>query len=275
MGTTQVLKSADAASPAFSVRRLRKSFGNNHVLRDVSFEVAPGETVAIIGPSGSGKSTLLRCLNFLESYDAGEVFFMGELVGYRDSATRRRRPEGEIDRLRSHLGMVFQNFNLFPHKTVLENVIEAPVLVRRQPREEAIRHARELLTRVGLRNKQDSYPATLSGGQQQRAAVARALAMRPKAMLFDEPTSALDPELVGEVLDVMKDLAAEGMTMLVVTHEMTFARDVADRVLVMDGGIIIEDGPPASIFERPTQERTRTFLQRVLRHVAATEETGA
>jgi polar amino acid transport system ATP-binding protein len=257
------LVSADA-TPAFEVRGLCMAYGRQGVLHDVSFSVATGETVAIIGPSGSGKSTLLRCLNFLEEYQAGEVYFEGRLVGYQPGPRRRRDGERNIDRLRSELGMVFQSFNLFPHKTVLGNLIEAPIVVRGEKRQPAIERARQLLRRVGLEDKADAYPETLSGGQQQRAAIARALAMQPRAMLFDEPTSALDPELVGEVLDVMAGLAKEGMTMLVVTHEMGFAREVAGRVIVMDSGRIIETGPPSQVFTAPTHERTRSFLNRVL-----------
>lgn len=270
MGTNEVLTAtfADAGpapSAALTVRGLTKAFGSYRVLDGVSFDVRQGETVAIIGPSGSGKSTLLKCLNFLEGYDAGEVHFMGRLVGYATTGGRRRRDkEGNIDRLRSKLGMVFQSFDLFPHMTVLENLIEAPMLVNREKRAEATERARALLQRVGLSDKADAYPATLSGGQQQRAAIARALAMQPAAMLFDEPTSALDPELVGEVLDVMQALAAQGMTMVVVTHEMSFARDVADQVLIMDRGRIIERGPPDEVFSNPRTERARAFLQRVL-----------
>jgi polar amino acid transport system ATP-binding protein len=251
---------------AFEVRGLSKSFGSLTVLRGVSFEVHEGETVAIIGPSGSGKSTLLRCLNFLDEYEEGQVVFKGQAVGYKiDGRSRRvRDSERNINRIRSNAGMVFQSFNLFPHMTVLQNVIEAPVLIRRTPRSVAIEEAKALLGRVGLADKAEAYPGTLSGGQQQRAAIARTLAMKPDAILFDEPTSALDPELVGEVLDVMKDLANEGMTMIVVTHEMAFARDVADRVLVMDQGTIIESGPPETVFSRPQSPRTRMFLQRVL-----------
>jgi polar amino acid transport system ATP-binding protein len=252
---------------AFDVKDLWKSFGNNQVLRGVSMEVHVGEMIAIIGPSGSGKSTLLRCLNFLEEFEGGDILFMGRPVGYRrgPDSKRIRVPAPEMDRLRSELGMVFQSFNLFPHKTVLENVIEAPIIVRRRPRVDAIADARRILDSVGLADKVGDYPAYLSGGQQQRAAIARALAMNPKVMLFDEPTSALDPELVGEVLDVMQGLARGGMTMIVVTHEMGFARDVANRVLVMDQGQVIEQGSPDVIFTEPRTERARAFLERVLR----------
>jgi polar amino acid transport system ATP-binding protein len=248
------------------VRGLHKSFGKLEVLRGVSFEVKRGEVMAIIGPSGSGKSTLLRCLNFLEEYQAGEVLFDNTLVGYRDDSAGRRRLDSErnVRRIRARLGMVFQSFNLFPHKTVLENVIEGPVVVKGQPRAEAEAAARALVARVGLTDKLDTYPTKLSGGQQQRAAIARALAMQPAAMLFDEPTSSLDPELVGEVLEVMQSLAADGMTMVVVTHEMGFARRVADRVMMMDEGEIVELGPPEQIFGKPESPRTAEFLRRVL-----------
>jgi ABC-type histidine transport system ATPase subunit len=253
-------------APLIQVRDLRKRFGKLEVLRGVSFDVKRGEVLAIIGPSGSGKSTLLRCLNFLEAYEAGQVLFDGTLVGYRKDASDRLRPDSErnIRRVRARMGMVFQSFNLFPHKTVLENVIEGPVVVQRVPRAEAEDRARTLIARVGLTDKLTTYPTLLSGGQQQRAAIARALAMQPDAMLFDEPTSALDPELVGEVLEVMRTLAAEGMTMVVVTHEMAFARQVADRVMMMDRGEIVELAEPARIFGAPSSPRTAEFLRRVV-----------
>jgi polar amino acid transport system ATP-binding protein len=270
MGQAEILAPVPTSADetlAFRVRGLRKSFGGIEVLRDISMDVRQGETVAVIGPSGSGKSTLLRCLNFLEEFDAGDVSFMGRPVGFKiESDGRRTRDSAHnANRLRSELGMVFQNFNLFPHRTVLGNLIEAPILVNRKPRDEAIRDARQLLERVGLADKEAAYPATLSGGQQQRAAIARALAMNPKAMLFDEPTSALDPELVGEVLDVMQDLARGGMTMIVVSHEMEFARGVASRILIMDKGQIIEEGKPDDVLSNPRTERAREFLERVLR----------
>jgi polar amino acid transport system ATP-binding protein len=253
-------------TPLIQVRGLHKKFGKLEVLRGVSFEVKRGEVMAIIGPSGSGKSTLLRCLNFLEQYESGEVLFDDTLVGYRKDASGRMKLDNEsnIRRVRARMGMVFQSFNLFPHKTVLENVIEGPLVVQRTPRAEAEERARVLIARVGLTDKLTAYPAKLSGGQQQRAAIARALAMQPAAMLFDEPTSALDPELVGEVLEVMQALAAEGMTMVVVTHEMGFARQVADRVMMMDHGEIVELAPPAQIFGAPESPRTAEFLRRVL-----------
>ena len=251
---------------AIRVRGLHKHFGANHVLRGIDLTIARGEVLVIIGPSGSGKSTLLRCLNFLEEYDAGEVWFGEHLVGYR------RRPDGALVRdrersiaaVRARMGMVFQSFNLFPYKTVLQNVIEGPVIVQRQAPAEARAHGLALLAKVGIADKADAYPSRISGGQQQRAAIARALAMRPEAMLFDEPTSSLDPELVGEVLDVMRGLAAEGMTMVVVTHEMGFARDVADRVVMMDEGVLVEAGAPAEIFRAPRRPRTAEFLRRVI-----------
>jgi ABC-type polar amino acid transport system ATPase subunit len=248
------------------IRNLQKSFGEHRVLKGIDLDISKGEVLVIIGPSGSGKSTLLRCLNFLEEYDHGEVLFDGQLVGYRKASHNRMIKDSarEIANIRKRMGMVFQSFNLFPHMTVLENVIEGPVHVRKVGRSDAERDARTLLDRVGLGSKINEYPSKLSGGQQQRAGIARALAMNPEVMLFDEPTSALDPELVGEVLDVMKALAADGMTMIVVTHEMGFARDVADRVVVMDDGSIVEIGPPAEIFSHPAQARTAEFLRRVL-----------
>jgi polar amino acid transport system ATP-binding protein len=249
-----------------AARNVQKSFGSLHVLKGIDLDITRGEVLVIIGPSGSGKSTLLRCLNFLEDYDHGEIRFCGQLVGYRDgrNGVRVKESAGKTAAIRARMGMVFQSFNLFPHMTVLENVIEGPVRVQRRNRAEVIAEAKVLIERVGLGAKTDEYPSKLSGGQQQRAAIARALAMRPEVMLFDEPTSALDPELVGEVLEVMKSLAAE-MTMVVVTHEMGFARDVADRVMVMDEGAVIEIGPPERIFSAPAQPRTAEFLRRVLR----------
>lgn len=247
------------------LRRIRKTFGQVVVVRDVSLRVARGEVLTIVGPSGSGKTTLLRCINHLERPDSGEVWVDGHLVGQR-ATQGRLKPLKERD-LRPHraeVGMVFQQFNLFPHLTVLENLIEAPMSVRRLTRTASIEIADELLGKVGLVDKRGEYPSRLSGGQQQRVAIARALAMSPKVMLFDEVTSALDPELVGEVLSVMGKLAAEGMTMIVVTHEMGFARDVANRIVVMDEGVIIDEGAPADILNHPTNPRTRTFLKRVL-----------
>jgi len=235
------------------MRNVCKSFGSIEVLKNFNLELSEGEKVVIIGPSGSGKSTVLRCINRLEPIQSGNIFFEGQEITAKT----------DLSVLRTKIGMVFQRFNLFPHKTVLENVIEAPIVVRRTSRSEARQMALGLLERVGLADKCDSYPKELSGGQQQRVAIARALAMNPKIMLFDEPTSALDPELVGEVLLVMKRLAEEGMTMVVVTHEMAFAREVADRVIFMDQGIIVEAGSPKDIFENPVQERTQMFLKRI------------
>jgi len=238
-----------------ALRDVRKSFGTNLVLDGISLEVSQGEVVCVIGVSGSGKSTLLRCVNGLESYDSGEVVVDGRRVD---------RDKHHIVAIREKVAMVFQRFNLFPHRTALENVIEGPVYVKGEPRAQAIERARALLVRVGLAGKEDDYPHRLSGGQQQRVAIARALAMQPKAILFDEPTSALDPELVGDVLGVMRKLADDGMTMVVVTHEMGFARDVADRVLFIDGGVIVEQGPAKSVLNQPQHPRTQDFLRRVL-----------
>ena len=247
-----------------SVRGVHKFFGDLHVLQGIDLDIAPGEVCVILGPSGSGKSTLLRCLNLLEEISAGRVYVDGELLGYREDAAGvlHERRDKEIAAQRSRIGMVFQRFNLFPHKTALENVMEAPIQVLKRPRKEARRQALELLDRVGLADRADHYPAELSGGQQQRVAIARALAM--EIMLFDEPTSALDPELVGEVLQVMQDLAASGMTMAVVTHEIGFAREVADQVVFMDGGIIVEAGSPAEVIDNPQSERTKEFFSKVL-----------
>jgi polar amino acid transport system ATP-binding protein len=247
--------------------RVRKHFGTLQVLKDFSLEVAPKEVVCLIGPSGSGKSTFLRCVNHLEKIDAGRLSVDGELVGYRQqNGQLYELPESEIARKRSEIGMVFQRFNLFPHMTALGNVSEGPIRVKGIRRRDAVAQGRELLQRVGLEDKIDEYPARLSGGQQQRVAIARALAMHPKLMLFDEVTSALDPELVKEVLDVMRALAREGMTMIVVTHEMGFAADVGDRVVFLDGGVIVEEGPARKLIENPTEERTKRFLGLVLEH---------
>src|SRR5262245_3819367 len=234
---------------------VHKSFGVNHVIRGFSAAITKGEVVCIIGPSGSGKSTILRCINGLESYDEGDIRIEGLRVDRRDRAIRA---------VRMQVAMVFQRFNLFPHRTALENVVEGPIYVKKEPREDAIRAGRALLARVGLSDKEQAYRAALSGGQQQRVAIARALAMAPKAILFDEPTSSLDPELVGEVLGVMRALAKDGMTMIVVTHEMTFAREVADRVLFLDQGVIAEQGPAREILTAPRNPRTQDFLRRVL-----------
>ena len=251
-------------SPILRIQNVHKRFGDLHVLKGISLDVEAGGVVTVIGPSGSGKTTLLRCVNFLEAYDEGEIFLEETLVGYRKlpNGGRTMRPEMEIAAARIEIGMVFQSFNLFPHKTALENVMLAPEYVRRVAREDARRAAERLLEKVGLADKQDEYPGRLSGGQQQRVAIARALAMEPKVMLFDEVTSALDPELVDEVLTVIRQLAADGMTMLLVSHEMEFARDVADTVVFMDEGSIVESGPPRDVFEAPKSERLTRFLKR-------------
>jgi polar amino acid transport system ATP-binding protein len=242
-----------------------KRFGRTEVLRGITTDVAAGEVVVLLGPSGSGKTTLLRCINHLEPLDAGRIYVDGALVGYREKNGRLVEDrEAEIARKRAAIGMVFQRFNLFPHLTALGNVTEAPIRVKNLPRRQAEDTGRALLEQVGLAHKVDAYPAQLSGGQQQRVAIARALAMNPKLMLFDEPTSALDPELVGEVLDTMKALAQEGMTMIVVTHEIGFAREVAQRAVVMDEGLIVEEGPPRELFASPQQARTKAFLGRIL-----------
>ncbi len=237
------------------VKDLYKNYGENEVLKGITTSIAEKEVLSIIGPSGSGKSTFLRCLNLLENITSGEILIEG--VSLTDKQTN-------INKVRSEVGMVFQQFNLFPHMTVMENIILSPIMVKKISKEEARTLGTELLQKVGLADKADVYPATLSGGQMQRVAIARSLAMKPKIMLFDEPTSALDPELVGEVLTVMKDLAHEGMTMVLVTHEMNFARDVCDRVLFFDEGIIMEEGTPEVIFKNPTNERTKSFLNKVL-----------
>jgi polar amino acid transport system ATP-binding protein len=242
-----------------------KRFGRLDVLQGVSLRVAPGEVMCVIGPSGSGKSTFLRCINHLEKIDAGRLWVDGELVGYRQKGDRLHElRDREVAEKRREIGMVFQRFNLFPHMTALDNVAEAPVTVRGEPRAAARERSRELLGQVGLADKAGAYPRELSGGQQQRVAIARALAMRPKLMLFDEPTSALDPELVGDVLAVMRLLAEDGMTMVVVTHEMGFAREVGDSLVFMDGGVIVEQGNPRDVIGDPQHERTRSFLAKVL-----------
>ncbi|WP_353632358.1 amino acid ABC transporter ATP-binding protein [Pseudomonas canadensis] len=245
---------------------IHKSFGTLQILKGISLQVRRGEVVVLIGASGSGKTTFIRCINLLEDIQGGRIRVNGRAMGYRERSDGSlvRDSERNIARQRRDIGMVFQRFNLFPHMTVLENIIEAPIQVLGTPRAEALEQARGLLARVGLADKANHYPSMLSGGQQQRVAIARALAMKPQAMLFDEPTSALDPETVGEVLQVMKELAEEGMTMVVVTHEMGFAREVADRVVVLDQGELIEQGPPEQIFSRPSHPRTRAFLSRVL-----------
>ncbi len=251
--------------PMLEIAGISKRFGSLEVLRDVSLSVDAGEVVVVIGPSGSGKTTLLRCINLLEDYEQGTVTVGGEPIGYRlDARTgkRLRMSEREIAASREHIGIVFQSYNLFPHMSVLQNIVAAPVRVKGIPRVKAEARARDLLAMVGLSDKADEYPARLSGGQQQRVAIARALAMDPKIMLFDEVTSALDPELVGEVLAAMQQLARAGMTMVVVTHEMSFARDIADRIVFMDGGVIVEQGQPEQVFFQPKTDRVRLFLKR-------------
>jgi len=244
---------------------VHKSFGRLEVLKGISLEVQPGEVMCILGPSGSGKSTFLRCINHLEKINSGRLWVDGELVGYRQAGDKLYElRDSEVCSKRAEIGMVFQRFNLFPHMTALENVTSGPVCVRNVPKGDARKRGRELLDRVGLADKVDSYPSQLSGGQQQRVAIARALAMQPKLMLFDEPTSALDPELVGEVLDVMRQLAGEGMTMVVVTHEIGFAREVGDALVFMDGGVVVESGPPREVLANPRHERTQAFLSKVL-----------
>jgi len=247
--------------PIVRIQNLHKRFGPLEVLKGIDLEVAPREVVCLIGRSGSGKSTLLRCINFLEEPTEGVIDVAGISV---PAGERTREHRKHIIELREQTGMVFQSFNLFPHKTVLENLIEAPIIVKGMQREAVIPIAEELLVKVGLSEKRDVYPSRLSGGQQQRVAIARALTMQPQVMLFDEPTSALDPELIGEVLEVMRNLAKDGMTMIVVTHEMGFAREVADRVIFMDGGVFVEEGPPSQCLVNPKDERTRRFLERFL-----------
>ena len=267
--STSTSASAAAETPKVEISDLHKFFGELHVLRGIDLIVPPGSVTVLIGPSGSGKSTLLRCINELESIDAGRVKVDGELIGMREVERRGRIELHALsDRARAaqraKIGMVFQRFNLFPHMTALENVMEAPVQVKRIPKAKARKRGIELLERVGLGDRLNHYPSQLSGGQQQRVAIARALAMDPELMLFDEPTSALDPELVGEVLQVMKDLAASGMTMVVVTHEMGFAREVGDQLIFMDGGVICESGDPVEVLDNPQAERTQAFLSSVL-----------
>ena len=254
--------SALPSDAAVSVRDLRKSFGALEVLKGVSLSARVGDVISILGASGSGKSTMLRCINMLEVPDAGEVTIGGEAIALKQGRGGRMEPvdRRQVDRIRSRVGMVFQSFNLWSHRTVLENVIEAPVHVQKRPKAECIAEAEALLAKVGIADKRNHYPAHLSGGQQQRAAIARALAMRPQVMLFDEPTSALDPELVGEVLRVMRALAEEGRTMLVVTHEMGFARDVSNRVIFLHKGLVEEEGTPADVFAAPRSERFRQFI---------------
>jgi polar amino acid transport system ATP-binding protein len=253
------------SEPMVNAEGVHKRFGRLEVLKGITLEVMPGEVMCLLGPSGSGKSTFLRCINHLEKINSGRLSVDGELVGYRQVGDKLHElRESEVARKRAEIGMVFQHFNLFPHMTALDNVTCAPIRVKKLPREQARAQARELLARVGLPDKLGAYPAQLSGGQQQRVAIARALAMEPKLMLFDEPTSALDPELVDEVLQAMQQLAAAGMTMIVVTHEMGFAREVADSAVFMDEGVVVESGRPSELLASPRHERTRAFLSKVL-----------
>ncbi len=267
----------DSGMPLVHAVNVTKSFGGTQVLKGIDMDVERGEVVCFLGPSGSGKTTFLRCINQLEVIDGGRIWVDGEMMGFEERGGRLYRlHDNKIAAQRREIGMVFQRFNLFPHKTVLENVVEAPIQVKGEKKAEVSKRALELLERVGLADKPAAYPAQLSGGQQQRVAIARALAMRPKLMLFDEPTSALDPELVGEVLTVMRELANEGMTMIVVTHEMGFARDVADRVVFMDAGVVVEQGDPKQVINNPQHERTQSFLRRMRaehdEHAAAIRE---
>jgi polar amino acid transport system ATP-binding protein len=254
-----------AVTPMVEARQVRKRFGRLEVLKGIDITVKRGEVLCLIGPSGSGKTTFIRCINHLEKIDGGELFVDGELVGYRQNGNRLYElRDREICGMRSHIGMVFQRFNLFPHMSVCDNVMAGPVWVKKEPAAATKERAHALLDRVGLADKIDNYPNQLSGGQQQRVAIARALAMEPKLMLFDEPTSALDPELVGDVLDVMRGLAEDGMTMVVVTHEMGFAREVGDTVVFMEGGVVVESGDPKVVLTAPQQDRTKAFLSKVL-----------
>jgi polar amino acid transport system ATP-binding protein len=259
------MSDADAADLMVRAENVHKRFGRLHVLQGIDLEVRPGEVMCLIGPSGSGKSTFLRCINHLEKIDGGRLSVDGHLVGYRERGDRlHEMRDKEIAAQRRQIGMVFQRFNLFPHMTALENVMEAPAQVKRESKQTVRERATELLDRVGLGDKVKTYPGQLSGGQQQRVAIARALAMEPKLMLFDEPTSALDPELVGDVLDVMRQLAVDGMTMVVVTHEMGFAREVGDSLVFMDGGVVVEQGDPRAVLADPQHPRTQDFLSKVL-----------
>jgi polar amino acid transport system ATP-binding protein len=252
-------------TPMVKAEEVCKSFGALHVLKGITLEIGKGEVLCMVGPSGSGKSTFLRCINHLEQVNAGRLYVDGDLIGYRDRGTKlHEMSHRDAAKQRRDIGMVFQHFNLFPHRTALQNIIEAPIHVKRVKKDDAVARGKDLLDQVGLSDKATAYPAQLSGGQQQRVAIARALAMNPKLMLFDEPTSALDPELVGEVLEVMKKLAAEGMTMVVVTHEMGFAREVANKLVFMDGGVVVESGPPREVLANPKHERTKAFLSKVL-----------
>jgi polar amino acid transport system ATP-binding protein len=252
-------------TPMVQAQEVCKSFGALHVLKGITLEVGRGEVMCMVGPSGSGKSTFLRCINHLEQVNAGRLYVDGDLIGYREAGAKLHEISPRVAaKQRRDIGMVFQHFNLFPHRTALENLIEAPIHVKGVKKADAVARAKDLLDQVGMAEKATAYPAQLSGGQQQRVAIARALAMNPKLMLFDEPTSALDPELVGEVLEVMKKLAQEGMTMVVVTHEMGFAREVANKLVFMDGGVVVESGPPREVLANPKHERTKAFLSKVL-----------
>ena len=244
------------------INNMRKRFGENAVLQDISMSVEKGQVVSIIGPSGSGKSTLLRCATLLETMDGGDLIYLGKYAAKDDGEKSVYASPAELKQVRSTFGLVFQNFNLFPHYTVLRNITEAPILIGKRNRDEVFETARELLRKMGLSDKENAYPCQLSGGQQQRVSIARALAMKPEILFFDEPTSALDPELTGEILHVIRDLAAEKMTMVIVTHEMQFARDVSDHLIFMDGGVIVEQGEPHEIINHPAQERTIQFLRR-------------
>lgn len=245
------------------INHCNKKFGDNEVLKDISLSVEEGQVVSIIGPSGSGKSTLLRCATLLETMDGGDLIYLGEYTAKADETGKSvYGTKADLQKARQHFGLVFQNFNLFPHYSVLKNITEPPILIGKCPKDEVYAEARELLRKMGLADKEDAYPYQLSGGQQQRVSIARALAMKPKILFFDEPTSALDPELTGEILQVIKELAAEHMTMVIVTHEMSFARDVSDHIIFMDGGVIVEEGEPKELINNPKQERTKAFLSR-------------
>ena len=245
------------------INHCNKKFGDNEVLKDISLSVEEGQVVSIIGPSGSGKSTLLRCATLLETMDGGDLIYLGEYTAKADETGKSvYGTKADLQKARQHFGLVFQNFNLFPHYSVLKNITEPPILIGKRPKDEVYAEARELLRKMGLADKEDAYPYQLSGGQQQRVSIARALAMKPKILFFDEPTSALDPELTGEILQVIKELAAEHKTMVIVTHEMSFARDVSDHIIFMDGGVIVEEGEPKDLINNPKQERTKAFLSR-------------
>ena len=245
------------------INHCNKKFGDNEVLKDISLSVEEGQVVSIIGPSGSGKSTLLRCATLLETMDGGDLIYLGEYTAKADETGKSvYGTKADLQKARQHFGLVFQNFNLFPHYSVLKNITEPPILIGKRPKDEVYAEARELLRKMGLADKEDAYPYQLSGGQQQRVSIARALAMKPKILFFDEPTSALDPELTGEILQVIKELAAEHMTMVIVTREMSFARDVSDHIIFMDGGVIVEEGEPKELINNPKQERTKAFLSR-------------